>query len=162
MQFHNFKMMNVLNNRSFFSNTSTMQQPEMYFYIALPSDSIAQYFPENKISGFTTKLPREIVLDGLWECGVTEVQYPLTFFNVLDNMAVIKAQNTNRLHTVSVTGFHAIGDVTDHLHISPGFYTKGEVINKINGFISDDGGEVKIDKHTGKVNVTTGNQPLYM
>ena len=36
------------------------------------------------------------------------------------------------------------------------------MIDKINGFISDDGGEVKIDKHTGKVNVTTGNQPLFM
>jgi hypothetical protein len=134
----------------------------MSFYIALPSDSSAQYFPENKISGFTTKLPREIVLDGTWECGVTEVRYPLTFFNVLDDMAVIKARNTDRLHTVSATSFNAIGSVTDHLHISPGFYTKSEVIDKINGFISDDGGEIKIDKHTGKVNVTTGEQPLFM
>ena len=62
----------------------------MSFYIALPSDSSMQYFPENKISGFTTKLPREIVLPGEWECGVTEVRYPLTFFNVAETMSVTK------------------------------------------------------------------------
>jgi hypothetical protein len=134
----------------------------MSFYVALPSDSSARYFPENKISGFTTKLPREVVLNGAWECGVTEVRYPLTFFNVLDDMAVIKARNADRLHTVSATSFNASDSVTDHLHISPGFYTKGEVIDKINAFISEDGGEIKIDKHTGKVNVTTGEQPLFM
>ena len=61
------------NNRSFFRDAPTLQHLEMSFYIALPSDSSVQYFPENKISGFTTKLPREIVLDGSWECGVTEV-----------------------------------------------------------------------------------------
>ena len=142
-----------------------MQHPEMNFYIALPSDSSVLYFPENKISGFTTKLPREIVLDGSWECGATEVRYPLTFFNVVDDVMISKAQNSDHQHTVSTTGFHTKGDVTDHrlsMHISPGFYTKGEVIGKINGFISDDGGKVKIDKQTGKVNVTTRNRSLYM
>ena len=122
-----------------------MQHPEMSFYIALPSDSSAQYFPENKLSGFTTKLPREIVLDGLWECGVSEVQHPLTFFTVLDDMTLIKAQNTNHENT---------------MHVSPGFYTTADVVKKINAFISEDSGEVKVDNHTGKISVITGNLPL--
>ena len=52
---------------------SVVQQTETSFYIALPSDSSAQYFPENMLSGFSTKLPREIVLNGAWERGVAEV-----------------------------------------------------------------------------------------
>ena len=141
---------------------STAQQPETSFYIALPSDSSVQYFPENTLSGYTTKLPREIVLNGNWECGVAEVRYPLTFYNVLDDMVVMKARNGDNMHAVTVDSFYAIDAVTNHLHISPGFYTKGEVIDKINAFISVEGGEVKTDKHTGKVNVTTGEQPLFM
>ena len=51
----------------------------MGFYFVPLSDSSAMYFPENKISEYTTKLPCEIVLDGEWECGLAEVHYPLTF-----------------------------------------------------------------------------------
>ena len=69
---------------------SADQQPKTSFYIALPSDSSAQYFPENTLSGYTTKLPRDIVLNGVWECGVAEVRYPLTFFNVSESMSIIK------------------------------------------------------------------------
>ena len=69
---------------------SFVQPPETSFYIALPSDSSAQYFPENTLSGYTTKLPREIQLDGSWECGVAEVRYPLTFFNVSEDMTITK------------------------------------------------------------------------
>ena len=52
------------------------------------------YFPENKISGYTTKLLREIVLDSKceWECGLAGVHYPLTFYNVVaDELSIIKA-----------------------------------------------------------------------
>ena len=90
------------------------------------------------------------------------MRYALTFFNVLDGMSVIKARNTDRLYTVSSTSFGELSDVPDSLHFSPGFYTNSEVIDKINSFISSDGGEVKINKHTGKVNVTTGDQPFFL
>ena len=124
-----------------------MQHPEMSFYIALPSDSSTEYFPENKISGYTTNLPCKIVLDGSWEFGVVEVRYPFMFLNVLGEMSLIKARNTIHQHTMRVT---------------PGFYTTGDVVKKINSFISKDGGEVKVNNHTGKISVTTGNHSLYM
>ena len=94
-----------------------MQQPETSFYIALPSDSSIQYFPENMLLKFTTKIPHEIVLDGSWECGASEVRYPLTFFNVLDDMILTKAQGSTRQQT---------------LRFLPGFYTTNDVIKKIN------------------------------
>ena len=76
---------------------SAVQQPETSFYIALPSDSSTQYFPENTLSGFTTKLLREIVLNGTWECGVAEVRYPLTFFNVSEDMTLTKVYDVTPL-----------------------------------------------------------------
>ena len=86
-------------------------------------------------------------MDGAWECGISEVRYPLTFFNILDDATLIKAQNTVRQHT---------------LHFSPGFYTTADVIKKISSFISEDHAEGKVDNHSEKISVTTGNHSVYM
>jgi hypothetical protein len=123
------------------------QHGETSFYVALPSDSSTQYFPENTLSGYTTKLPREIQLDGSWECGVSEVRYPLTFYNVEDEMIFIKAKGTFQ---------HQI------VRFSPGYYTTNDVLKKINPAISKFGGDIKIGGHSGKIRMTTGNYPLYM
>ena len=127
---------------------SAVQQPETSFYIALPSDSSTQYFPENTLSGFTTKLPCEIVLNGAWECGISKVRYALTFFNVLDDMTITKVYDSTLLQQT--------------LLFSPGFYTTNDVVKQINMFISKDRGEVKVDSHTRKTRVTTGHYPLRM
>lgn len=54
------------------------------FYMTLLSNSSMDYYPGNKTSSFTVQLPRYIRLDGDWEVGVVEVQYPYTFINVRD------------------------------------------------------------------------------
>ena len=94
---------------------TSVQHTETNFYIALPSDSSVKYFPENTVSGYTTNLPREIVLDGVWECGVSEVQYPLSFFNVSEDMGLAKGYGTIHQQT---------------LRFSPGFYTTNDVVKK--------------------------------
>ena len=64
----------------------------MGFYIVLPSDSSAMYFSEHIISGDTRKLTRQIILDSDWECGLAEVHYLLTCYNVVnDELAIRKA-----------------------------------------------------------------------
>ena len=114
----------------------------------LLSDSSTTHFTENTISVFTTELPHENVLEGEWECSVTEVRYPFTIFNVVcDEIAI-----TNPKNATHQTAFH----------LTPGFYPKGKVIAEINRFIADDDGKVSMDKHTGKVSVRTGIQTLYM
>ena len=125
----------------------SVQHTETNFYIALPSDSSTKYFPENTLSGYTTNLPREIVLNGNWECGVSEVQYPLSFFNVSEDMSLSKVYSSIRQQT---------------LRFSPGFYTTNDVVKKINVLISKDRGEIKIDSHSGKIRITTGTYPLHM
>ena len=37
-----------------------------------------EYFPDNKTSNFVTKLSRTLQLDGEWEVGLAETDYPHT------------------------------------------------------------------------------------
>ena len=55
---------------------------ESEFYVMLPSNSSMQYFPDKKTSNFLTKLPRTLQLDGEWEVGLAEIDYPHTWYNV--------------------------------------------------------------------------------
>ena len=41
-----------------------------------------QYFPDNKTSNFVTKLSRTLQLDGEWEVGLAEIDYPHTWHNI--------------------------------------------------------------------------------
>lgn len=55
------------------------------FYLTLLSNSSFSYFPDNKTTNFSTKLPKSIKLEGEWSVGVVEFQYPCTMFTVQDN-----------------------------------------------------------------------------
>lgn len=52
------------------------------FYLTLPSDSSAQFFPANTLSDYRTKLPYPIQLKGRWEVGLAELIYPKSWPNV--------------------------------------------------------------------------------
>lgn len=55
----------------------------MSFYVTLISDSSRHFFPENKISQFTTQLPSPIHLkQGEWEVALVDFIYPHTWYNV--------------------------------------------------------------------------------
>jgi hypothetical protein len=127
---------------------ATVQQPERSFYVALPSDSSVQYFPENTLSGFTTKLPKEVQLNGSWECGVSEVRYPLTFYNVVEPMIITKVGRAEHLEPT--------------LRFSPGYYTTIDVVKRINTFISVERAQLSLDSHSGKINLKGGVYDLRM
>ena len=55
---------------------------ESEFYVTLPSNSSIEYFNDKKISNFVTKLPKTIQLDGEWEVGIAEIDYPDTWYNI--------------------------------------------------------------------------------
>ena len=127
---------------------ATVQQPERSFYVGLPSDSSVQYFPENTLSGFTTKLPKEVQLNGSWECGVSEVRYPLTFYNVVEPMTITKLGRPDHLEPT--------------LRFSPGYYSTNEVVKDINTFIAVERAHLTIDSHSGKINLKGGIYDLQM
>ena len=43
-----------------------------------------QYFPDNKTLNFVRKLSRTLQLDGEWELGLTEIDYPHTWYNICE------------------------------------------------------------------------------
>lgn len=58
----------------------------MSFYVTLISDSSSHFFPDNKISQFTTQLPTAINLNqGDWEVGLADIIYPHTWYNIRDD-----------------------------------------------------------------------------
>jgi hypothetical protein len=85
-----------------------------HFYITLPSDSSANYYPDNTIARFVTKLPERIRLEGEYEMGLAEIIYPHTWYNV-DNedekywVAAI-GSGRNRMQTVYLpSGYYESG-----------------------------------------------------
>lgn len=52
------------------------------FYVTLLSNSSMNIYPENKTSGFTVQIPRNVILTSDWEVALAEIQYPYSFFTV--------------------------------------------------------------------------------
>jgi hypothetical protein len=52
-----------------------------HFYITLPSDNSVNYYPDNTVAHFTSRLPHRIRLDGDYEVGLSEIIYPYSWFN---------------------------------------------------------------------------------
>jgi hypothetical protein len=40
------------------------------------------YFPDNTLTHFTTRLPQMKDLDRSWEIGLAEIQYPYSWYNI--------------------------------------------------------------------------------
>ena len=53
-----------------------------HFYVTLPSDSSADYYPNNTVARFVTKLPERIRIEGDYEMGLAEIIYPHSWYNL--------------------------------------------------------------------------------
>ena len=51
-------------------------------FLVLPSNSSVSVFPENRTSDFKVHLPKSVNLEGSWECGLVEIQYPRSWYTV--------------------------------------------------------------------------------
>lgn len=83
------------------------------FYITLPSNSSFGYFPNNKVSDFTTKLPQNIDLSGKWEVGLVEMQWPINWFNLQESDSfLILTAPTGIATKIAIGGGHYPGAST--------------------------------------------------
>jgi len=53
-----------------------------HFSITLPSNSSQQYFPDNTMTEFTTKLSSTIELTNEWEVGLAEIMFPRSWYTL--------------------------------------------------------------------------------
>ena len=54
------------------------------FYLTLLSNSSMDYYAQNTVAQYTTKLDSLIELDGEWEVGLTEISFPFEIENVVE------------------------------------------------------------------------------
>jgi hypothetical protein len=50
--------------------------------MTLPSNSSMNYYPDNVLANYITKLPQLFDLSGEWEVGLSEIQFPISWYNV--------------------------------------------------------------------------------
>jgi hypothetical protein len=50
--------------------------------MTLPSNSSMNYYPDNTLANYVTKLPQLFDLSGEWEVGLSEIQFPISWYNV--------------------------------------------------------------------------------
>ena len=80
------------------------------YYLTLPSNSSMNYFPNNTLTHYTTNLPKITDLDGAWEIGLAEIQYPHSWYNVNNNEAWLKVH------------FYKESELQNHLLLLPDWY----------------------------------------
>jgi hypothetical protein len=51
------------------------------FYVVLPSDSSVNYFPDNTVAHYKTKLAKRVCTDAEYEVAITELMYPMNMHN---------------------------------------------------------------------------------
>ena len=130
------------------------------FYLTLSSNSSTDVYSENTIANFKTKLPNRIELDGQWEVGIAEMQYPHTWYNL--------REEDGQLTVLSATAGAAIATP---LHITPGYYdTIEDLLRRIENVIANctnlvTGGPLSLqyDKISRKItaNVIPRNEQRY-
>ncbi len=54
------------------------------FYMTLPSNASMKTYPNNTLSHYYTTLPKRVRLEGEWECGLVEVHYTRSWYNMTD------------------------------------------------------------------------------
>ena len=84
------------------------------FYLTLPSNSSMSVYPYNTMANFKTKLPNRIELDGRWEVGLVEMQYPHTWYNL--------REGEGEMTIVDSSEDGPISEVRAPIHISQGYY----------------------------------------
>ena len=80
------------------------------FYMTLPSNASMKTHPDNTLTHYVTELPHRVELVGEWECGLTEMQYSHTWYNVTENDVWLFLEEAD------------VTDVTRRTRLSCGYY----------------------------------------
>ncbi len=79
------------------------------FFVTLPSNSSAGFYPKNSIPNFRTKAVKPLHFTKPFEVGLTEIQYPktLTSFPSSDaEFEVFDKKTKMKKHITATTGFY--------------------------------------------------------
>jgi len=87
--------------------------------MTLPSNSSMEYYLENTVACYTTKLTNTVELEGDWEVGLTEMSFSSAVFNVAAKQCYYTISLDNvHFHTtiVSKGNYRRLGDLLAVMH----------------------------------------------
>jgi len=77
------------------------------FYLTLPSNSSMDYYPDNTVARYTTKLANTVEVEGEWEVGLTEISFPSQVENVIEGYCYYDIYYDDRfLRRITMPGKH--------------------------------------------------------
>jgi len=77
------------------------------FYLTLPSNSSMDYYPDNTVVRYTTKLTNTVEVEGEWEVGLTEIYFPSQVENVIEGYCYYDIYYDDRfLRRITMSGKH--------------------------------------------------------
>jgi len=116
-----------------------------HFYLTLPSNSSANYYDDNTLTKFTTRLQSSMSLRGEWEVGLSEIIFPHTWLTLSKEDATFQVNWLVRPEMNSednVQDIFHVRDETftelyrDELSITPGYYDSiTEILREMNDAI---------------------------
>jgi hypothetical protein len=87
----------------------------MSFYLTLPSNSSMQYFPNNALSNYSTKLSNTVELNGKYEVALVELMYPINWKICHSGNILIKNDKKDFVKSYSIT-INAMDNINDILN----------------------------------------------
>ena len=93
-------------------------------------------YGDNSLTHYQTKLPRRIELEGQWEVGLVEIQYPHNWYNV--------PSNSDRQMTLTKVGENGRIDI-NYFTIPPGYYKPDVLLRRIKTLAASASNQSDID-----------------
>jgi len=90
-----------------------------HFYLTLPSNSSMDYYPENTVARYTTKLGNAIELEGDWEVGLLEMSTPLELVNIVEERCYYIIYVNRRYHnriSIPTAYYRSIRPLLNDMH----------------------------------------------
>ena len=93
------------------------------FYISLPSNASAEYFPQNTQGSYRTKLSSPLNLGEFWEVGLSEIIIPRNWFNIgSHNNEYFLTYNIEKTHFVDCKHYEIITAYDPSMNIEDFFF----------------------------------------
>lgn len=102
-----------------------------HFYLTLPSNSSAKYYPDNTMTRFTTRLEKSVSLTGDWEVGLVEIQYTRSWNNLFRGEGRVQYMQSAVLRGKQIFVQHQI-------RLPPGYYeSPSDIVQYVNQHIEE-------------------------
>src|SRR5580698_7979 len=106
-----------------------------HFYLTLPSNSSAKYYPGNTVANYLTRLQAPISLTGEWEVALAELIFPRSWYTYKGGPGEIKI--TCRGCEIAPTSDKPISHYAVEITLGAGYYgNTADLVKAINGAIN--------------------------